>query len=116
MCWTWIYAKEAFLALDIALTEKIKFVFIKNKLISSSQSGFKPCDSCINQLLSITHEIYSSFHEGLGVRSVFLDISKVFDKVWYDAIIFKLNQNGISGNDISPFALIFKCKKTTSSS
>ena len=47
--------------------------FIENKLISSSQSGFKPGDSCINQLLSITHEIYSSFDEGLEVRSVFLD-------------------------------------------
>ena len=55
--------------------------FIENKLISASQSDFKPGDSCINQLLSITHEIYSSFDEGLEVRRVFLDISKAFDKV-----------------------------------
>ena len=41
--------------------------FVENKLISSSQSGFKPGDSCINQLLSITHEIYISFDEGLDV-------------------------------------------------
>ena len=32
--------------------------FIENDLISSNQSGFKQGDSCINQLLSITHEIY----------------------------------------------------------
>ena len=51
-----------------------------------------------NQLLSITHEIYSYFDEGLEVRSVFLDISKTFDKVWHDGIIFKLTQNGISGD------------------
>ena len=31
-----------------------------NKLISDNQSGFKPGDSCVNQLLSITHEIYHS--------------------------------------------------------
>ena len=55
--------------------------FIENKLISTSQSGFKPGNSCINQLLSVTHEIYSSFDEGLEVRSVFLDISKSFGKV-----------------------------------
>ena len=61
--------------------------FIENKLISTSQSGFKPGNSCINQLLSITHEIYSSFDEGLEVRSVFLDISKSFGKVWHDGII-----------------------------
>ena len=35
-------------------------------------------DSCINQLLSITHEIYSSFDEDLEVRSIFLDIAKAF--------------------------------------
>ena len=72
--------------------------FIENDLISQHQSGFKPGDSCINQLLSITHEIYQSFDEGFDVRSVFLDISKAFDKVWHDGIIFKMKQNGISGN------------------
>ena len=41
---------------------------------------FKPGDSCINQLLSITNEIFQSFAEGFEVRSVFLDISKAFDK------------------------------------
>ena len=72
--------------------------FIENKLISSNQSGFKLGDSCINQLLSITHEIYKSFDVGLEVRSAFLDISKAFHKVWHDGIIYKLTQNGISGN------------------
>ena len=66
--------------------------FIENKLISSSISGFKREDSsCINQLLSITHEIYSSFDEGLEVRSVFRNI-KAFDEVWRDGIIFKVTQ------------------------
>ena len=72
--------------------------FIENDLISQHQSGFKPGNSCINQLLSITHEIYQSFDEGFDVRSVLLDISKAFDKVWHDDLIFKLKQNGISGN------------------
>ena len=63
--------------------------FIENNLISQHQSGFKPGDSCINQLLSVTHKIYKSFDEGFYVRSVFLDISKAFDKVWHDGIIFK---------------------------
>ena len=72
--------------------------FVENKLISSSQSDFKPGNSCINQLLSITYERYSSFGESLEARSVLIDISKAFDKVWHDNIIFKLTQNGISGN------------------
>ena len=65
--------------------------FTKNDLISHNQSGFKPGDSCINQLLSITHEIYKSF-----VRGVFLDISKAFDKVCHKGLIYKLKQDGIS--------------------
>ena len=42
------------------------------------------------------------FHEAfennsLEVRAVFLDISKAFDKVWHDGLIFKLRHNGVSG-------------------
>ena len=48
----------------------LKF-FIENELISPNQLGFKPSDSCINQLLPITHEIYKSFDDGLEVRGVF---------------------------------------------
>ena len=67
---------------------------IKNNLISSNQSGFKQSDSCIYQLLSITHEIYQSFDNGFEVRGIFLDISKAFGKVWHKGFIFKLKQNG----------------------
>ena len=71
--------------------------FITNHLISTNQSGFKPKDSCINQLLSITLGIYAAFDEGYEVWGVFLDISKAFDKVWHEGLIFKSKQNGISG-------------------
>ena len=72
--------------------------FIANKLISSNKSGFKLGDSCINQFLSITHEIYKSLYDGYEVRGVLLDISKAFDKVWHNGLIYELKQNGVSGN------------------
>ena len=56
--------------------------FLDNNLISSNQSGFKPGDSCVNQLIAITHEIFKGFDEELEIRGVFLDISKAFDNVW----------------------------------
>ena len=65
------------------LFEKIIFDTIfqhltANKLLKPNQSGFMPGDSCIHQLISITHEIYASFdaNPSLEVRGVFLDISK----------------------------------------
>ena len=61
----------------------------QNYLTSPAQSGFRPGDSCINQLLSITHEIYYSMDKGCEIYGVFLDISKGFDKVWHDGLIFK---------------------------
>ena len=61
-----------------------------NDLISPAQPGFKPDDSCVNQLLSKTHEIYHSMDEGYEIRGDFLDISKAFDKVWHEGLVFKL--------------------------
>ena len=49
-------------------------------------------------MIFITHDIYKSFDCGEEIRAVFLDVWKAFDKVWYDAITFKLEENRISGN------------------
>ena len=50
--------------------------FLDKGLISVNQSGSKPGDSYINQLLSITHNIYKSFDDGYEVRGVFLTFQK----------------------------------------
>ena len=78
--------------LEQLMFNKMFELFIETKRFSFSQSGFKLGDSCISQLLSITRGIYSSFDEGLEVRSIFLDVTEVFDKVRHDGIIFKLTQ------------------------
>ena len=69
--------------------------FLDNNLIFPKRSGFRPCDSCVNQLLSITHDNFTSFDNCLEVRRVFLDINEAFDKVWHDGLIYKLKQNGM---------------------
>ena len=55
----------------------------------------------MNQLMPSTHEIYASYDEGYEVRGVLLDISKTFDKVCHERLIFKLKRNGISGKLLS---------------
>ena len=75
----------------------------ENKLISKHQSGFRPGDSTIYQLISITSNIYDSFEKYDETRALFLDISKAFDKVWHKGLIFKLKCNGISGSLLNFF-------------
>ena len=99
------YRPISLLPLLSKIFEKIVFNKVyehltKNNLITHNQSGFRPGDGCINQLLYLVSEIHESFEcpDNLEVRAVFLDISKAFDKVWHEGLIFKLKQNGIRGN------------------
>ena len=53
--------------------------------------------------MPITHEIFKGVDANppLDTRGVFLDISKAFDKVWHEALIFKLHSYGITGSFLS---------------
>ena len=96
----------------LIFNETFKF-FIENELIllKPDDSAFKPDDSCINQLLAITHEVNKSLDEVLEVRGVFLDITKAFDKVWPEGLILKLKQSSISGSWLNLLCDFLRNKK-----
>ena len=69
----------------------------ENNLLNENQSGFRPSDLCEYQLLSFVHDIYASFdcNPLCDVRGVFLDISKAFDRVWHEGLIYKIKCIGV---------------------
>ena len=75
----------------------------ENNLLCPHQSGFCSSDSCQSHLLSIVHDIYAIFDQipTLEVRANFLDISKTFDNVWHEGLLFNLEHIGTSGNLLS---------------
>ena len=60
---------------------------------------FRTWSLIVAQLLPVTHEIYKSFdcNQPADKRGIFPDISKAFDKVCSEALIFKLKTYGIDG-------------------
>ena len=70
---------------------------LQEELINPNQSGFRPPDSCINQLIVITHELIGAFdcNTSLELRSVFLDLYKSFDKISHEGMLYKLISMGI---------------------
>ena len=70
----------------------------KNELFNPNQSGFRPFRSCVNELLFINHDFFSNCDcdTPKDIRAVFLDISKVFDKIWLLGLIFKFKSFVIS--------------------
>ena len=94
--------------------EKIIFYAIynhlcKNQLLTPKYSGFRPGDSTINQLIAITHQIHTAFEKfpSHETRAVFLDISKAFDKLCHEGLLFNLKSSGISGDLLKLIQLSF---------
>ena len=85
---------------NFSFTYRIYNFLLEDDLSNTNQSGFRPSDSYINQLVAITHEIFEAFdwNPPLEVRSVILEISRAFDKVWHKVLLYKLKSMGISGD------------------
>ena len=67
------------------------------KVIDDSQEGFLPQRSTTRYLYKMTAAVAEARRRKLSTILLFLDFEKAFDSVSTTAMIFKLNQHGISG-------------------
>ena len=69
-------------------------------LITKIQSGFRPGDSTVDQLIDLVKEIHKDFDnkKSLEVRALFLDMTKASDKVWHEGLmLFRGHPEGGAG-------------------
>ena len=87
------------------LVHKYVFNFFRdNAVITALQSGFMPGDSTVNQLIDVYNTFCKALDEGKEVRAIFCDISKAFDRVWHEGLLFKLSLAGIKGQLLDWFS------------
>ena len=74
-------------------SKKEEEFLLKGELLNPNQSGFHTCDSCINQLLAITHQIFEAFdcNPPLEIRSVFWIYRKHLTKFGMKVYFISLN-------------------------
>ena len=57
---------------------------------SDFQYGFSFSQSTVDLLAVVSDRIARAFNRSVATRAVALDISKAFDRVWYDGLLYKI--------------------------
>ena len=82
-----------------------------NNLSYKYQSGFLPHHSAVFQLIDIFHYICQVFDNNMFSCIVICDVSKVFDRIWHNVLLFKLRKNGIEGKLLEQLFLSLRSQK-----
>jgi len=74
------------------------FQLESQNILCVQQHGFRPRRSCESQLITTVNNITKALDRGLKTDIIFLDLSKVFDKVPHHHLCNRLSFYGIRGN------------------
>ena len=83
------------------INNKIIGYLESSRLLSDKQYGFRHQRSTADLLTVVTERIYRALDRCGEAKSVALDISKAFDRVWHEGLLEKIHSYGISGNVFS---------------
>ena len=72
----------------------------ENSLLYKHQSGFLPNHSTVTQLCYLAHQWQMALEKGEQVHTVFLDLSKAYDRVSIPGLLCKLSNLGFSNTTL----------------
>ena len=84
--------------LERIINRRLSWRMEKEKIFFSSQCGFRPKAGTLDALLKITEQCQEGIYGKKYTVIVFLDLEGAFDKVWWEGLLNKAAQVGISGN------------------
>ena len=84
--------------LEFIILKYLKAYFLESCINFNCQHGFIAKRSTLTNLLETLNDITSFCNDGFPVDLIYLDVSKAFDSVSHEKIIFKLKKYGIGGN------------------
>ena len=95
------YRPTSLLPIVSKVLERCIFNNIRDHLfqtIHSNQYGFLPGKSCVTNLLDALDYIGSCLDQGGQVDTIYLGMSKAFDRINHQSLLQKLANSGIGGN------------------
>ena len=84
--------------LEQVIYKKMFEFFTGKDIISCNQSGFQPRGLLHQSIIMYYSRYLPIFWWRSRDKSCFRGISKALDKVWHERLLYKLNQNGTTGN------------------
>ena len=69
----------------------------RNSILYNYQFGFRKNHSTSLALIDVVDHIYQNLDASLTVAGIYLDLTKAFDTVNHDILLYKLQNYGIRG-------------------
>lgn len=80
---------------EAIILKRLKKTTQENNIFPLEQFGFREHHSTTHQTIRIVENIQEGFTTKKSTAAIFLDIEKAFDKIWHNAVIYKLHTNGV---------------------